>query len=87
MAIALTLLTDSNCGSLNHRQGCQGCVRGFNRRPMTSFRLPPFYHATGGAKMGKRGTADCHTTFKPGPCFKRRTSSDNLRTSSFGLSP
>ena len=79
MAIALTLLSDSHYGSLNQSQGC---ARGFNRRPMTSLRLPPFYHATGGAKLGKRGTADCHTTFKPGPCFKRRTSSDNLRTSS-----
>ena len=48
---------------------------------MTSLRLAPFDHATGGANMGKRGTAECHTTFKPGPCFKRRTSSDNLSMS------
>lgn len=61
------LLNDCGRSSLNHRQGC---ARGFNRRPMTSLRLPPFYHATGGAKMGKRGTAGLAHNLQTGAVFQ-----------------
>lgn len=37
---------------------------------MTSLRLPPLYHATGGANMGKRGTAALAHILQTGAVFQ-----------------